>query len=432
MRGIHLAVVMLLALSPTAIRADSANDPTSQDEQILRAAHVATDDVSLLDVFRKRLLSPTERRQVEELIRRLNDDDYSVREEASADLVEFGSAAVPLLRKALKGTPLEVSRRAKKCIQRINPPSVEVLSAAARLLGARHPKGALDTLLNYLPVADDDELASEIRASITALAFKAGEPRPALVQALRDPRPVVRGAAVDALCQGGGRRSLPLVRPLLTDRDADVRLRVAHHLAGFREADAIPALIALTTSKGATAEQADAYLRDLAETEAPADTPGTTEASRRACRDAWQRWWQAADGSALLDRIRAGTPDETARQRASELIGELGDDDFVTRERATDDLVTMGAVAVPLLQKAAADSKDCEVAHRAASCLTRIAQGSHPAITATTMRLVAFRKPPGAASVLLAYLPFANGSDSQEEVQKALTAVAYPGGAPDP
>lgn len=428
--GVAFAFVLCLGSG----RADTPADSSDPDAQTLRDAHLGTDDVALLDVFRKRLLPPADRKNAEELIRKLDDDSYEVREQASEDLIDFGPAVAPLLRQALKSPSLEVVRRAKYCLKHVAPPPVEVLSAAARLIGARKPAGSLETLLTYLPVAEDDELVGEIRASITALAYQAGKPRPELLKALTDHRPVLRIAAADALYQAGGRQALPLLQPLLQDSDPDVRFDVAQHLADLRVADAFPVLIDLTATKGPTAGLADSYLRELADSEAPKATPGTTDASRAACRKAWQTWWQHIDGLALLRRIRQGTPDEAARRKAAALIQQLGDDNFVRRERASEELIQMGAVAVPLLQKVTesrADDADFEVVHRAELCLTRLGDNPKVAITPTVLRLVATLKPAGAASALLSYLPFANGDEGQEEVRKALSAVAYVGGQPD-
>jgi len=432
MRSLVAAGVLTLATASAIAAMDAPADATRADEQALKDAHVGTSDSALLEAFQKWILTPADRVKVAQLIRQLDDDSYEARDEASEDLVDFGPAAVPLLREAVNSPRLEVSRRARRCLKRIEAPSVDVLTAAARLLAVRKPAGTAQTLLAYLPGANDEQLAGEIENTLTALAFAEGRPSPTLVSALHDPQVTIRLAAAEALAQAGGRQAVLLLRPLLHDADTRVRLHVAMRLADSREADAIDVLIALVGTKTAVAGQADGYLRELAGAQAPAATPGPTDASRAASRAAWHQWWAGIDAPALLARIRRGTPDEAARQKTAALIDELGDDSFVVRERASEELIHLGTVAVALLQKATEEDQnpDAEVRHRARLCLSSIEQGPNPGVSAATIRVVSLRKPPGSAEALLAYLPFASGDVDTEEVEKALAAVAYQDGRP--
>ena len=422
-------VVLTWAAWPVALRGDE--QPYALDEATLRAAHVAADGPGLLEFFRQRTLSDAERQQLAAWVRQLDDDDFDTREHASAALADFGPPALPALRKAAAGPSLEAARRARRCLQGIDPDSPDLTAAAARLLALRKPAGAAAALLAYLPDADDDQAATEAQAALEAVALPAGRPDPALLAALDDPLPARRAAAAEALGRRGKARLAPVLRRLLHDPDPATRLRVGLLLAELREQEAIPVLIATVAGPPDLAAQADDHLRRLAGPQAPAAVPGTSEASRRACRDAWAGWWQAADGATLLALVRAGTPGQRDRQRTQALIDLLGDDDFAVREQASDGLVKLGGVAVPLLQKAAKDA-DVEVARRAGRCLAEIGRGSSPGVTAVALRLLSLRKPAGAAGALLAYLPFAADGPGVEEVEEALAALALPEGRPEP
>src|SRR5205085_9477000 len=85
----------------------------------------------------------------------------------------------------------------------------------------------------------------------------------------------------------------------------------------------------------------------------------------------------------------------------------------------------------PFLRRAIRDS-DLEVARRAEECLRVIEEKeTHVGLIVAAAHLVSLRKPPGAASVLLAYAPFAEDDAVSEEIRAALLAVALEKGKPD-
>jgi hypothetical protein len=137
------------------------------------------------------------------------------------------------------------------------------------------------------------------------------------------------------------------------------------------------------------------------------------------------------DGPALLVFFRQRTLANADREKILALIRQLGDDDFSVRERAFADLVATGNPAVPLLRQASSDP-DAEVVRRSERCLQRIEGSVGVSVSSAAARLVAVRKPAGAAEVLLAYLPFADDESVVDEVRLALTAVAVRDGKPEP
>jgi hypothetical protein len=136
------------------------------------------------------------------------------------------------------------------------------------------------------------------------------------------------------------------------------------------------------------------------------------------------------DGPALLDFFRKRTPVDADRNKIQALIAELGDDSYLIRDKASAELVALGAAAVPLLREARKD-EDVEVARRAEKCLDLIEPYPSIPVTAAAARLLAVRRPAGAAEVLLAYLPFADDDIVDDTVREALVAVARGDGTPD-
>ena len=133
----------------------------------------------------------------------------------------------------------------------------------------------------------------------------------------------------------------------------------------------------------------------------------------------------------LLQFLREQVRSATDREKVKKLVQQLSDDAFEVREKASAALVRLGGVALPELRKAA-KSSDAEVATRAARCLEQItgAVGQASLLTAA-LRVVAARKPAGAAEVLLALAPALTDADDIRELRTALAAVARAGGKPD-
>jgi hypothetical protein len=143
--------------------------------------------------------------------------------------------------------------------------------------------------------------------------------------------------------------------------------------------------------------------------------------------------WCAApadDDPDPLDFFRARTtrttPDELRR-----LTGQLGDESFEVRERAAERFVRVGAPALPSLARAAADP-DAEVRRRADECRHAIETPPDGPQVRAAARLVAERRPPGAAAVLLDYLPARAEETTAEALRTALAAVALRDGKPEP
>src|SRR5947209_8694376 len=77
--------------------------------------------------------------------------------------------------------------RARTCLTPVEgTDSASLTSAAVRLLAARRPDGAAAALLAYLPYADDDRAAEDVRTVLAALAARDGKADPAVTAALED------------------------------------------------------------------------------------------------------------------------------------------------------------------------------------------------------------------------------------------------------
>jgi hypothetical protein len=136
------------------------------------------------------------------------------------------------------------------------------------------------------------------------------------------------------------------------------------------------------------------------------------------------------DGPALLEYLRNQTPDSARLSKVKALVRQLGDDAFEKREEASKALAAAGVVALPFLREAA-KGEDREVVRRARDCLKQIGTGPGVAVPAAVVRLLGWKRPAGAARVLLDYLPSADEPVARE-VRAALVALAQRDGKSDP
>ncbi len=113
------------------------------------------------------------------------------------------------------------------------------------------------------------------------------------------------------------------------------------------------------------------------------------------------------------------------------LIRQLGDDQFKVREKASHQLVSIGARARPYLQAATRD-EDPEIARRARDCLRRIGEGAASSVVAAAVRVLAKEKPPETVAVLLAYLPVADDAAVSEAIGHVLSSLAVRDGKAEP
>jgi hypothetical protein len=248
------------------------------------------------------------RREIGDLINRLGDDSFEVREQATRKLIALGPAAVPALQRALKHRDLETSRRSRRCLDALKGPRpAELRAAAARALIARKPLKAVEVLLAFLPDAANGTEEDRIVAALTALGMRDGTVDPALLAALTDRLPPRRAVAAEVLASVGQARYRAAVRKLLTDTDRAVRLHVALALIYVRDKDAVPVLIDVTADlPREQAGEAQDLLRLLAGVKAPRAAPGGQAAARKKYRDDWNAWWKEHGAAVDLTRVEAG------------------------------------------------------------------------------------------------------------------------------
>jgi hypothetical protein len=275
-----------------------AGEATDADVALLKAHGMATDGPGLVKFFQQRTTTLADEARLKELVRQLGDEQFKVREQASRQLVMFGSRARRYLQVASKDPDPEIARRAQDCLERIvQGARGNTISAAVRVLAHKKSPHAAAVFLNYLPMAEEEGVAETIRRVLPLLAQRDDKPEPALVAALTDKSAVKRAAAAAALARAGSPDVKPRIRKLLHDRDPQVRLQVSLALLAARDKEAVDVLIGLLDELPfREADPLMNVLERLAGTTMPPVVYGPDAAAHRKYRDAWQAWWKEQQG----------------------------------------------------------------------------------------------------------------------------------------
>ncbi len=130
------------------------------------------------------------------------------------------------------------------------------------------------------------------------------------------------------------------------------------------------------------------------------------------------------DGASALAFLRGRTFSANTREQFQLLIKQLGHKRFALREAASRKLILWGVHAVPYLQEATQE-KDPEIVRRAENALQQIECGPGSALPIAAIRVLARSKPTGAGAALLAFVPFAEDAQVEDEALNALLTL-YP------
>jgi len=289
--------------------------PAVNDDEALKSAGMtANDGEKLIGYLKMRTVSDIDQGKINGLIKKLGAERFADRIEAGEQLELFGPAAIGLLKTAEKDPDPEIGYQAGRVLRRMEKiPHSAVAAAAVRAVVKTKPPGAASALLGFLPLADSDALADDIRGALVALAAPGGKAEPALVAALSDASPVRRGAAYVALIEGGN----PAESVRIKDSFEQVKAAIRKETDGpekfrglwllvttARDKSAVPDLIGLVPElpRGRIWQLEDLLLQLAGEVPAGGRFGKTPEALQKA-RDAWLGWWKDKGGAIDLVKV---------------------------------------------------------------------------------------------------------------------------------
>jgi HEAT repeat protein len=301
---LHILAALFLPAEDAIRHHAEVRQQAAEDVQVLKAARVPADGPGLVRFLQQQVLTAADEQRVGELVGRLADRRFKVRDQAATELLGRGPAVLPLLRRAPKAAELEAQRRLQRCIDTLEKtPWGKVGAAAARRLKELRPQGACGGLLAFLPFGGE-EAEEEILTALLTVGVRDGKPDPAFLPALRDPAPSRRAAA--ALCLGrlGDAKQREAVRALMrAELYLSVRLRAAEGLLDRGDPSPVPVLLAvLGEGSPELARWAEELLLLLAGAKGPTVPLGESVAERAKAHAAWSDWWDTQRGHLRLPR----------------------------------------------------------------------------------------------------------------------------------
>ncbi|HEX4609007.1 MAG TPA: HEAT repeat domain-containing protein, partial [Urbifossiella sp.] len=310
------AAVLLASLAATA-RPQPDDDPPGPvtDADVLKSVGLnPADGAALVGYLKVRTVNDADQGRLDEIVRRFAADKFEDRLAAAAAAERLGPLAISPLRKVAEnktGDP-EIAYRAGLVLKKLQTVDHSKVSAAAvRGVVKLRPPGAAAALLGFLPLADSDAVADDIRTALKDLAVRDGKAEPALVAGLADDSPARRAAAYTALVEGGPadkRVRIPdafeaVKAAVRRDPDPETKFRGLWALVHTtREKEFVPDLIGMipVLPRGRLWQLEDLLLRLAGEYPAGGRF-GRTAADLAKARDAWAGWW----GRGGVDLARA-------------------------------------------------------------------------------------------------------------------------------
>ncbi len=297
-------------------------DQKKADLETIKAANYPYEGKALIEFFQKHTVTDADRAKLNELIRQLGDDDFDSREQASDEIEKYGVSAIGPLRQAERTGNPEVLRRCELCLRNIEKvPTRTLACAAARLLGELKPPGTSETLLNFLPLAEDETVGDDVRGALAQVAMTNGKPDPVLFKALDSKESVKRGAAAEAFARGGDKALREQMQQLMTKEiDNEIKMRIAVALVtAAKNKNVVEEMIKLLAEVPVEAGwRAEEVLVRLAAEKGPNISLGGDKAARDKARDEWLKWWKDNEQTVNLAKL-----DELERTLGYTLVIEM-------------------------------------------------------------------------------------------------------------
>ena len=194
----------------------------------------------------------TQKQQVETLIKKLQDQEWSIRANTAQALGQMGVDAkeakpqLILLLKKTKNTNPDVHTIAVKALGRIEEGSINTGSALVKLLQHTDPD-VRDSAIQALGNIGTEDAVPELIKLLKGANQQDTEPGVDLLQLFQNQHPRIRTVVAKALGNIGAEDAVPELTKLLQDNDEQVRASAAQALGqiGEKAKEATPQLILL-------------------------------------------------------------------------------------------------------------------------------------------------------------------------------------------
>lgn len=184
-----------------------------------------------------------QREYAAQLIQRLGDPDYNIREEATQSLFRMPSLPVELLTAARNAADPEIAWRAEALLNLGELEFGLTLTTAMRFIEEAQLPGLTKEILAAIPLCHRSNELYAARGALLATYLDAAEPD--LLAATKDPDLNVRTTATYVLANASRDRHEAILQQIMSTptEDALVRIEAAEGLANLGVRDVLPALI---------------------------------------------------------------------------------------------------------------------------------------------------------------------------------------------
>lgn len=239
--------------------ASAADNPFSAPYRAaLEAAGIHADRESLAAFLKLHHVGPDQEQLHAKLIKELGDDDFFVREAATAGLLQLATQAAGPIAAAAQSPDPEVRWRAEYILLETSKPRSDLLYAALVVIQSESIRGLAGPLLGAAPTCRSEYLHLALSRALEATVTPADIPL--LVEAVRARDSVAPVAAFQALLTIREYDPTALAERLLTDPNDALRLSAAEWLLRTGSRPALEALGALLDSEDVATRNRSAQL----------------------------------------------------------------------------------------------------------------------------------------------------------------------------
>ena len=260
------------------------------DRDLIKQAGLSITPKDLKEFLEQRILGETQEKEIRQLIEQLGARRYAAREKAMTALLRWGEAARSFLKSAIADSDLEISRRAKRCLEAIDQSyGPQLTQAVIRVLTDSLGTDSVSLFLRLLPYTEYEQVREEIRRSILVFGPKNKMTITLLNKSLTHSSPLVQAVAASVLGRLKGTAHQEAVRKLLNSDLPEVRFQAAEALLHGEDTSAMRTFIGLLESlpKNELWRVEDILYRLAGET--VPELPSLED--RKKYRQAWNDWW---------------------------------------------------------------------------------------------------------------------------------------------
>ena len=420
--AISLAMALCIIL-PKPIHALANEDSLETDIVYLTKAGFSLAPTDLGTWLSRKAKSSFTEAEILKALTDLSSTSREIQTQGIMALTSMGPTGRPALRNLENSSEGQVKAIAKTCLEMVGTQSSRTEIAVIRTLSASSPELAMRGILEVFPILDDEITWDFARKTLFELTWKKGSPDQLILDALASPSKTQRILAWEMLLPAQKLLPKDLLRQNIKDESPEVRFLIASSLSRNLDALGVESLIELLPILPENkAQEAEDLLMELAGDLSPQElmkNKGTPKTNATL----WKKWWTEIDGEKLLPEFTQKIPTPEDQTKIKELIRELGDDNFETREKASMKIKTLGDLVVPSL-RSLTNSTDVEIKGRAKSLLEEMGESKSKPVSTSLVRILALKKTKGLLPALLAYFPVAESDDQFSEFLESATLYA--------